>query len=80
MTITNEPIAAGQDVKFIVKGFPDEDAVKASIERFYGLKPDAEKSFVVLNSFSELIMSGNVGGDGKIFSFLHHDRKESEKR
>lgn len=79
MTITNEPIVSGQPVKFIVKGFPDEDAVKSAIERFFHLKPDADKIFLVDNAFEELIMSGSVGEDGHIALFKHHDRKESEK-
>ena len=76
MTITNEPIILNQPINFIVKGWPDEDAVKAAIERFYNLKQDAFKEFFVKNSFEEVIMSGKIDGQNKIMEFKHHERHE----
>jgi len=66
MTITNEPLVPGSTVKFKVIGFPEEDALRASIERFYGLKPDADKQFLIFNSFDEQIFAGSVNDDKKI--------------
>ena len=68
MIITNEPIVPGSPVKFKVTGFPDEDAVKASVERFYGLKPDADRQFLIFNAFDEQIFAGKTSDDGRILS------------
>lgn len=78
MIITNEPVAAGQPVKFTVKGWPDEETVKAAVERFYRLKPDADKNFIVHNAFGELIMSG-AAENGQVGAFQHHDRRDKPK-
>jgi hypothetical protein len=68
MTITNEPVIAGQPVKFKLSGFPEESAVRSSIERFYALKAEADKNFLIFNAFDEQIFSGKVGENGKIES------------
>jgi hypothetical protein len=66
MTITNEPLVPGQPVKFKVTGFPEEVALRSSIERFYALKPDASRNFFIVNAFNEQIFIGLVNESGKI--------------
>ncbi len=66
MTITNEPLALNSPVKFTVTGFPEETAVRASVERFYGLKTEADRNFLIFNSFKEQIFSGSANEEGKI--------------
>ena len=68
MTITNEPVVPGSPIKFKVTGFPDEDALRASIQRFYGLKTDADRKFLVFNSFDEQIFAGETNVEGQIIS------------
>jgi hypothetical protein len=74
MRITNEPIEPGSPVKFQITGFPEETAVRASIERFYALKKDAPKDFVAFNAFAEQIFTGRVDDNGKIMSLSHIPR------
>lgn len=74
MTITNEPLQPDFPVKFTVNGFPEEEAVLGSVQRFYKLKPDAFRKFTINNAFAELIMSGSVDSDGNILQFEHHER------
>jgi hypothetical protein len=66
MTVSNEPLVPGSPVKFKVIGFPDEDAVKASIQRFYGLKTDADRKFLIFNVFDEQIFMGEANAEGQI--------------
>ncbi len=66
MKITNEPIQENSPVKFKIFGFPEETAVRSSIERFYALKRDAFKSFEIYNEFNEQIFTGTVDDYGKI--------------
>jgi hypothetical protein len=66
MIITNEPVVPGQPVKFKVSGFPEETAVRSSVERFYGIKTDASRDFNIFNSFDEQIFSGRVNNEGKV--------------
>ena len=77
MTISNEPIVAGTPVKFKITGFPEETAVRAAIERFYALKTDADRQFLIDNTFNELIFSGAVDDDGKVEKLVSIDRKLS---
>lgn len=79
MTITNDPLVPGSPVQFKVTGFPEETAVRASVERFYGLKPDADKNFLINNAFNELIFSGAVGEDSKIAEFDFVERPEKSR-
>jgi hypothetical protein len=69
MKITNEPLLEGLPVKFIVSGFPEEEAIKSSIERFYNIKAGAHKKFIVYNTFKEEIFTGKMGDGGKIEEF-----------
>jgi hypothetical protein len=66
MTITNEPLVPNSPVKFKVLGFPEENAIRSSIERFYAIKTDADRNFFISNAFDEQIFSGSVNEDGKI--------------
>ena len=77
MIITNEPLAPDAPVKFKVSGFPEEAAVRAAVERFYGLKPEADRRFLIDNAFNELIFSGAVGAEGKVekLEFAERERK-----
>ncbi|GEM_PF-1808048 len=68
MTITNEPVVPNEPVKFKVLGFPEEEAIRGSIERFYRLKPDADKNFSISNAFDEQIFSGVMDEGGKIIN------------
>jgi hypothetical protein len=68
MTITNEPIVPGASIKFKVTGFPEEEALRASIQRFYGLKADADRKFLVFNSFDEQIFAGETDIGGQIIT------------
>lgn len=74
MKITNEPLVEGLPVKFIITGFPEEDAVKASVERFYSHAPHASRSFFMHNAFDEEIFSGQVDDQGKILTFTPSPR------
>lgn len=79
MTITNEPVVQGEPIKFILKGFPDEAAMGSSIERFYQLKADADRRFLVFNAFAEEIFSGLTDEDGKIASLADSGRQPQKK-
>jgi hypothetical protein len=68
MRITNEPTIPGSPVKFKVIGFPDEDALRASVQRFYALKTDADRNFLVFNAFDEQIFAGETDSSGLIIS------------
>ena len=57
---------AGEPIKFIVTGFPEETGLRASIERFYSLKTDGDRRFLVFNAFDEEIFSGRADETGKI--------------
>jgi hypothetical protein len=76
MTISNEPLVPGSPVQFKAIGFPDEDAVKSSIQRFYVAAPHADKKFLVNNIFGELIISGHINDEGKIEEYTSHPRPE----
>ncbi len=69
MIVSNEPITEGQPVQFKVTGFPEEEGVRQSIERFYKLKPDALRNFTVVNTFGDEIFSGKIGEQGSIADF-----------
>ncbi len=77
MKISNQPLVPGEPVKFIVTGFPEEIAVKASLERFYTLSQEADRRFITFNIFEEQIFSGSVDAEGKIASF--ESLKRSDK-
>ncbi len=88
MTITNDPVIPGSPVKFKVTGFPDEDALRASVQRFYGIKTDADRNFLVFNSFDEQIFLGQTDAGGVIASLeathkigknFIHETKPQEK-
>jgi hypothetical protein len=70
MIISNEPLVPNTPVKFTVKGFPEEEGLRSSIERFYAIKTDANRNFSVYNSFEEQIFSGVVNESGKIENLL----------
>jgi len=74
MIISNEPLVPNETVKFTVKGFPDEDAVKNSIERFYAKALHADRIFEIQNVFQEPVMSGKADEAGKIIEFNHLPR------
>ena len=74
MTITNEPIVENSPVKFKVTGFPEENSVRSAIERFYGLKKDADRNFLIFNAFDEQIFSGLTGEEGKILNLTANSR------
>jgi hypothetical protein len=69
MIISNEPLEENSPVKFKVKGFPVGEAIKSAVERFYKIKTDANREFVVYNEFSEAIFSGTMDETGKIAIF-----------
>ena len=66
MIITNDPVVPGLPVQFTITGFPEETALRSSVERFYGLKTDADRRFLVYNSFDEQIFGGRTDIEGKI--------------
>lgn len=74
MKITNEPLVPDEPVKFIVTGFPDEDAIKNSLERFYAKAAHADRRFEIYNFFKELIIKGSSDSAGKINALEHIPR------
>jgi hypothetical protein len=66
MKITNEPLTPDTPVRFIITGFPEENAVRSSIERFYNLKADVNRNFLAFNGFGEQIFAGKVDEGNKI--------------
>lgn len=74
MKITNEPLVPGSPVKFTVTGFPEESAVRSSIERFYAIKTDADRSFLIFNAFQEQIFSGTMNEAGKVETMVPTER------
>jgi hypothetical protein len=74
MTLTYEPLAPNEPVKFKLRGFPEEAAVRSALEGFYAKNPDADRRFSVDNMFQELIFSGSVDGEGRVLEIRAHDR------
>jgi len=69
MIVSNEVIVEGQPVTFKVTGFPDEDGVRQSVERFYKLKTNAHRSFSIVNMFGDEIFSGRIDENGTMVEF-----------
>jgi hypothetical protein len=65
MIISNEPLTENSPVKFKIKGFPVQEAIKLSVERFYKIKPDAKREFLIHNEFNEVIFLGTVDESGR---------------
>ena len=66
MKLTFQPLALGSPVKFTLQGFPEESAVRVSLENFYANHPEAERSFLIFNTFAEQIFSGQVDKKGAL--------------
>ncbi len=76
MILSNQPLVEGTPVQFTLTGFPDETAVKSSIERFYTKAPHANRNFLVNNTFDERIISGHADTEGKIEEYTSHQRED----
>lgn len=75
MKISNEPLVPGSPVQFILTGFPIDEAIATSIQRFYQQAgPQADRHFQVYNTFKEQIFGGMVDESGVVQSFEVSDR------
>ncbi len=74
LPVPNEPIS------FTLKGFPVEETIVSSLERFYHRAGrDTDRRFQIFNMFKELIFSGAMNSNNMVDRLTAHDRENKPR-
>lgn len=67
-------------LKFKLRGFPEDAAIKYSLEQFYRGQTGQPRNFLIYNMFDELIFTGSVDEHGRLGVFAPQDRREDKNK